>query len=137
MLEWRCGCPFIAWIGRFLLETNMGTLGTDVGMAVAIFPPKMRPNGANMGPADPVVRLAHEWRLSRCLSSWTLPGGPPTCVCRCRALYVSFLCQMGLFWMCNAGCNFLYISVVSSVCFHIIPNLCACKPRITKTRGIC
>ena len=63
--------------------------------------------------------------------------GPQLVYVGAGALYVSFLCQMGLFWMCNAGCNFLYISVVSSVCFHIIPNLCACKPRITKTRGIC
>jgi len=53
-----------------------------------------------------------------------------------RALYVSFLCQMGLFWMCNAGYNVLYITVVSSACFHVIPDFCACKSRITKTRGI-
>ena len=61
--------PFIAWIGRFLWETNMGTLGTDVGMAVAIFPPKMRPDSADKGPADPVVQPAHECRISRRLSS--------------------------------------------------------------------
>ena len=67
----------------------MGTLGTDVGMAVAIFPPKMRPDSADKGPADPVVRPAHECRLSRRLSSWTLLGGPPTCVCQCRG----FVCQ--------------------------------------------
>ena len=47
--------PFIAWIGRFLRETNMGTLGTDVGMAVAIFPPKLGPVGARRGSADPRV----------------------------------------------------------------------------------
>ena len=62
--------------------------------------------------------------------------GPQLVYVSAGALYASFLCQMGLFWMCNAGWNVLYISVVSSVCFHVIPDLCACKPRITKTRGI-
>ena len=128
--------PFIAWIGRFPLESNMGTLGTDVGMAVAIFPPKLRSVGAKVGPADPVVCPAHGCRPSRRLSSWTLPGGPPTCVCWCRALYVSFLCQMGLFWMCNATMMFLCISVVYYVCFHVIPNLCPCNQQFTNTRGI-
>ena len=70
------------------------------------FPAKDETEAADMGPADPVVQPAHECRLSRRLSSWTLPGGPPTCVCRCRALYVSFLCQMGLCWMCNAAAMF-------------------------------
>ena len=48
--------PFIAWIGRFPQETNMGTLGTDVGMAVAIYLPKLVPVGARKGSGDPGVR---------------------------------------------------------------------------------
>ena len=52
-----------------------------------------------------------------------------------RPWFVRLLCQMGLFWMCNAGSDILCVSVVSSACFHVIPDLCPCKPRITKTRG--
>ena len=62
--------------------------------------------------------------------------GPHLVYVGAGSLYVSFLYQMGLFLMCNTSCNVLYIAVVSSACFHVIPDLCACKPRITKTRGI-
>ena len=58
----------------------MGTLGTDVGMTVAIFLPKLRSVGAKVELADPVVRPAHGCRPSRRLSSWTLPGGPQLCM---------------------------------------------------------
>ena len=34
----------------------MGTLGTDVGMAVVIFPPKLGPVGAKVGSGNPGVR---------------------------------------------------------------------------------
>jgi len=73
----------------------MGTLGTDVGMAVAIFLPKLRSVGAKVGLADPVVRPAHGCRPSRRLSSWTLPGGPPTCVCRCLGFVRQFSMSNG------------------------------------------
>ena len=47
------GAPFIAQGGRFPRETNMGTLVTNVRMAVAIFPPKLGPFGAKRGSGDP------------------------------------------------------------------------------------
>jgi hypothetical protein len=47
----------------------METLGTAFRRIRMIFLPKMRPNSADMGLADPVVRPAHESRLSRRLSS--------------------------------------------------------------------
>ena len=53
------------------------------------------------------------------------------------ALYVSFLCLMVLFWMCNADSDVLCISVVSSACFNVIPDLCPCNQQFTNIRGIC
>ena len=69
--------PFIAQGGRFLPGINMETYGNHLMLIRSFFPPKLGSFGANMGPADPVVRPAHEWRPSRRLSSWTLPIGPP------------------------------------------------------------
>ena len=103
LLVWCC-CdervsppPFIAWIGRFPRESNMGTLGTDVGMAVAICPPKLGPVGAKVGSGDPGVRPTPGCRLSHRLSSWTLPGGPPSCVCRCLGSVRRFSLSNGPF----------------------------------------
>ena len=94
-LEW-CVCegvreaPFIVLIGWFPPSTNMETWCTALEWIGPSFPPKMRPDGADMGPADPVVRPAHRCRLSRRLSSWTLLSGPPTCVCQCRGFVHQF-----------------------------------------------
>ena len=121
--------PFIAWIGRFPQETNMGTLGTDVGMAVAIFPPKLGPFGAKKGSGDPGVRLTPECRLSHCLSFWTLPGGPPTCVCRCRGFVRQFFLSNGPILMVTHGmessmcfslCSLVFSSNFTSGCLQII-----------------
>ena len=53
--------------------------------------------------------------------------GPQLVYVGAGALYVSFLCQMGLFWMCNTTTMYLCISIVSSACFHVIPDLCPCN----------
>ena len=50
------GCveaPYIVWRGQFPGEKNVGTLATDVGMAVATFLPKLRGSGTCPGSADP------------------------------------------------------------------------------------
>ena len=62
--------------------------------------------------------------------------GPQLVYVGAGALYVCFLCQMGLFWMCNVDSDVLCISVASSVCFHIIPDLCPCNQQFTNTYGI-
>jgi hypothetical protein len=77
------GAHFTAQGGQFPWESNMGTLGTAFGRIRATFPPKLGPIGANVGPGDPGVQPAPGSHLSRRLSSWTLPGGPPSYVCRC------------------------------------------------------
>ena len=97
--------PFIAWIGRLPRETNMGTLGTDIGMAVAIFPPKLGPVGARRGSADPGVRPTLGFGRPQGAASRTAfrPGhcqvGPHLVYVGGGALYVGFLCQMGPFCM--------------------------------------
>ena len=53
--------------------------------------------------------------------------GPHLVYVGAGSLYVSFLYQMGLFWMCNVDSDVLCISVASSVCFHVIPDLCPCN----------
>ena len=58
-------------------------------------PAKDKAEWRQHGPADPVVRPAHRCRLSRRLSSWTLPGAPPTCVCRCRGFVHQFSMSNG------------------------------------------
>jgi hypothetical protein len=63
--------------------------------------------------------------------------GPHLVYVGAGALYVSFLCQMGLFWMCNADSDVLCISIASSACFHVIPDLCPCNQQFTNTCGIC
>ena len=95
----------------------------------SVFLPKLGPFGAKVGPADPVVRSAHEWCPSRRLASWTLPGGPPLVYVGAGALYVSFLCQMGLFWMCNTAAMFcvsllclLHVLVLFTTCVSAINN---------------
>ena len=85
-LERVCGGPYIAQGGRFPPELNMETLGTAFKMIRRIFPPKCSWTGFRDGLAEPVVRPAPGRRLS----SWTLPGGPPSCVCRCRGFVGRF-----------------------------------------------
>ena len=68
----------IAQGGRFPPELNMETLGTTFRMIRMIFPPKLGPFGANMGPGDPVVQPAPGCHLSHRLSSETLLGGFPS-----------------------------------------------------------
>ena len=65
-----------------------------------------------MGPADPVVRPAHECRRLRRVSSWTLPGGPPTCVCRCQGFVRQFSLSNGPILKVKSGMG-------SSVCFSL------------------
>ena len=122
--------PFIAQGGPFPRGIIMETYGNRLMLIRSFFPPKLGRFGAKVGPADPVVRPAHEWRPSRRLASWTLPGGPPTCVCRCGALFVSFLCQMGLFLMCNAAAMFC-VSLLCLLCvFMLFPT---CVPAINNS----
>ena len=87
--------PFIAQEGRFPPEINMETYGNHLMWIRSSFPPKPGPFGANRGSGDPLVRPTPGCRLSRCLSSWTLPGGPPTCVCRCRGFVRQFSMSNG------------------------------------------
>ena len=86
------GAPFIAQEGQFPLEINMESYGNHLMWIRSSFPPKPGPFGANRGSGDPLVRPTPGCRLSRRLSSWTLLGGPPTCVCRCRG----FVCQFSM-----------------------------------------
>ena len=65
-----------------------------------------------MGLADPVVRPAHGCRPSRHLSSWTLLGGPPSCVCRCRGFVRQFSLSNGPILKVKRGMG-------SSVCFSL------------------
>ena len=73
-----------------------------------------------MGPADPMVRPAHERRLSRRHLVYVGAG----------ALYISFLCQMGLFWMCDAAAMFC----VSLLCLlHVFMLFPTCVPAINNS----
>ena len=81
---------FIAQGGRFLPKLNMETLGTAFRRIRMIFPPKLGPFGANMGPGDPGVQPVPGCRLSHRLSSETLLCGPPSFVCRCRGFIYRF-----------------------------------------------
>ena len=95
-----------------------------------IFPPKLGPFGANMGPGDPRVRPAPGRRLSHRLSSWTLPGGPHLVYVGAGALYVDFLCQMGPSCKCNVGCDLLWF-LLRILCVFIL--LWTCTPEINKS----
>ena len=121
---------FIAQGGRFPPKLNMETLGTTFRMIRMIFPPKLGPFGANMGPGDPVVQPAPGCHLSHRLSSETLLGGPPSCVCRCRGLYINFLCQMGPSCKCNIGCDHLWF-LLHILCVFILFR--TCTPEINKS----
>jgi len=77
------GGPFIAQRGRFPPEINMETYGHRLMRIRSSFPPKAGPFGAKVVPGDPWVWPAVRSHLSHRLSSWTLPGGPPSYVCRC------------------------------------------------------
>ena len=55
--------------------------------------------------------------------------GPQLVYVDARALYVSFLCQMALFWMCNAAAMFcvsllclLHVFMLFPTCVHAINN---------------
>ena len=60
----------------------------------SFYPPKLWSFGANMGPADPMVRLAQEWPLAQPFVLDTA-GGPPTCVCQCRGFVRQFSMSNG------------------------------------------
>ena len=68
-----------------------------------IFPPKLGPFGAKVGPADPVVRPAHRCRFRAAFRPGHCQVRSQLVYVGAEALFVSFLCQMGLFWMCNAA----------------------------------
>ena len=84
------GAPFTAQGVRFPAGINMETYGNRLMRIVSFFPPKIGPVGANKGSGDPGVRPTIGCLLSRRHSSWTLPGGPPSCVCRCRGFVGRF-----------------------------------------------
>ena len=86
---------FITQRGRFPPELDMETLGTAFKRIRRIFPPKCTWTGFRDGSAKPVVRPAPGRRLSRRLLSWTLPGGPPSCVCQCRGFVRRFSMSNG------------------------------------------
>ena len=90
-----------------------------------IFLPKMRPNSADMGPADPVVRPAHESRLSSLSRHYQV--GSQLVYVGAGSLYVSFLCQMGPSCKCNAGCNLLWFHLHILRVFILFPT---CVPAI-------
>ena len=81
----------------------MGTLGTDVGMAVVIFPPKLGPVGAKVGSGNPGVRPTPGCRLSHPFHLGHCQVGPHLVYVGVGALYVGFLCQMGPSCECDAG----------------------------------
>ena len=56
--------------------------------------------------------------------------GPHLVYVGAGALYVSFLCQMCLVWMCNADSDVLCIFVASSACFMLFPT---CVPAINNS----
>jgi len=89
------GAPFIAQGGRFPPKINMETYGNRLRRIRSSFPPRLSRFGTKVGPADPVVRLAHRCRLSCRLSSWILLSGPPTCVCQCRGFVRQFSLSNG------------------------------------------
>ena len=81
----------------------MGTLGTDVGMAVAIFPPKLGPFGARKGSGDPGVRPTPGCASRTVFRPGHCQVGPYLVYVGAGALYVGFLYQMGPSCECDAG----------------------------------
>ena len=92
------GAPFTAQGVRFPAGINMETYGNRLMLIRSFFPPKLGSFGANMGPADPVFRPANMGVASRAAFR---PGhcqvGPQLVYVGAGALYINFLCQMGLF----------------------------------------
>ena len=82
----------------------------------------MRPVGARKGSADPVVRPTPGHRLSHRLSFWTLPGGPPSCVRRCRG-------SVRRFSLSNGPILSVWHRMKSFVCFCCV--LCLFSPYST------
>ena len=75
----------------------------------SFFPPKLGPFGAKKGSGDPGDRPTPGCRLSHRLSSWTLPGGPPSCVRRCRG-------SVRLFSLSNGPILWVWCRMKSFVC---------------------
>ena len=118
------------FLGLWLLNVDNRLLEVSTS-----FPPKLSLNRLSGGSAHPWVWPNPVWGGLGPSLAGALLVGPLFRIRGARPWLVRLLCQVGLFWMCNAGSDVLCISVVSSTCFHIIPDLCPCKPRITKTCG--
>ena len=101
----------------------METYGNRLMLIRSFFPPKLGSFGANMGPADPVFRPANMGVASRAaFRPRHCQVSPQLVYVDVGALYVSFLCQMGLFWMCNAGCNVLLFLLCLLRVFMLFPT---------------
>ena len=102
----------------------------------SILLPKLSLNRLSGGSAHPWIRPNPVCGGSSPSLAGALLVGPLYRIHGAQPWLVSLLYQMGLFWMCNAGSDVLCISVMSSMCFHLISRMGACKSRITKTCGI-